>query len=295
MLDRQSRRSRRSRIIAGVVIGISVIAIAPLRIAARQSPAVATVETPAWGTVDFSSLWFGPGRAWIGGAFEDLASLGTAEQKERDLNYVLFLDDHNTHMSGSRRDIQQARRFRRAGERMLWFRHVGREYVVRDPAVLQQVLDIWTPVNEIGDQQGKLGSAQGELGARQGELGAQQGNLGARQGNLGARQGALGARQGAMAERERRLQTEVERRALDEDRRQIESEMRELDREMRALDAQMRELEKPMHQLGEQMEVLGKEMEVLGRKMEDEVRKAETEMRALLERAIATGVAEVAK
>ena len=114
----------------------------------------------------------------------------------------MFVDDDHVHDVRFERDIERARRARIGNERMLWFRHAGQEYVVRDRAILDEVVAIWEPVNMLGDEQGKLGGRQGELGAKQGELGARQGELGAQQGNLGARQGALGARQGAMASRD---------------------------------------------------------------------------------------------
>jgi bla regulator protein BlaR1 len=285
MLDGSSRRSTGSRIVAAAVIGVATLSLAPLRIAAR--PAAVGVDA----TIEAAAR---PPAAALPDA-PDLAPPEGAAQKERDVNFIMFLDDHRTTMSGSTRDIERARRYLRGGEQMLWFRHDGQEYVVRDRKILDQVVALWRPVNEIGDEQGKLGGRQGELGARQGELGTRQGALGAEQGHLGARQGALGAKQGVMAAREGRLQTEAERRAFEEDRRLIEQEMRALDREMRALDAKMHELDTPMQQLGEEMEVLGKAMEVLGRKMEEEVRKAGTGMRALIGRAIATGAAERVK
>jgi bla regulator protein BlaR1 len=280
MLDGSSRRSTGSRAVAAAVIALAALSLAPLRIAARPAAVDAAIEAP------------GRPPAFAVPVASDLAPPEGAAQKEREFNYIMFLDDHRTTMSGSTRDIERARRYRRTGEQMLWFDQGDQEYVVRDPKILDQVVALWRPVNEIGDEQGKLGSQQGELGAKQGELGARQGRLGAEQGNLGARQGSLGARQGVMAARQGRLETEAERRAFEEDRRLIDQEMRELDREMRALNAKMRELETPMQQLGQEMEVLGKMMEVLGRKMEEEVRKAETGMRALIERAIATGAAE---
>ena len=290
MLDSQSPRSIGSRTVAAIVIGVAALSIVPLRISARQAPAVTAVESPAWARFDFPTWWFGPARAWLG----SLMGSGLA-QRERDLNFVMFVDDDRSTMSGSERDIERARRARIGNERMLWFRHAGQEYVVRDRAILQEIVAIWEPVNVLGDEQGKLGTRQGELGTKQGELGTRQGELGTQQGNLGTRQGALGARQGAMAARDYERLTEAERRAFDEERRQIEREMRALDAEMRKLDPKMRELDKPMRDLGAQMEVLGKEMEVLGRKMEEEGRRAETRMRALLERAVTTGIAQAVR
>ena len=290
MLDSESPRSIGSRTVAAIVVGVAVLAIVPLRISARQPPAVAAAGSSAWAGFDFSTKWFEPGRAWLGSLMGSVLA-----QRERDLNFVMFLDEHHTTMSGSSGDRERARRARIGNEQMLWFRHAGQEYVVRDRAILDEVLAIWEPVNVLGDEQGKLGTRQGELGTKQGELGTRQGELGTQQGNLGTRQGALGTRQGAMASRDYERLTEAERRAFDEERRQIEREMRALDAEMRALDPKMRELDKPMRDLGDQMEVLGKEMEVLGRKMEEEARRAETRMRALLERAVTTGIAQAVR
>jgi bla regulator protein BlaR1 len=293
MLDSPSPRSTGSRLVAAAVIGIAALAIAPLRIAARPAALDVTIEPAA-----------PPAPADLPNAMPEPRSVAPtprdpltdwAAQKERDLKFVMFLDDDHSTMSGSTDDIQRAKRYRRPGEQMLWFRHGGREYVIRDRGILDQAIDLWKPVNELGGQQGDLGSKQGELGAKQGAIGARQGQLGAEQGNLGARQGALGARQGTMAAREYRLQTEADRRAFDDERRQIDREMRDLDREMRALDVKMREAQKPMQELDEQMKVLGKEMEALGLKMEEAARKAETGMRELLDRAVATGAAEVVK
>jgi bla regulator protein blaR1 len=297
MLDSPSPRSTGSRAVAAIVIGAAVLAIAPLRMAARPAAVDLTIDSAVQPPpADLHGVGLEPVTPPIlPGTPPERAPVDGAAQKEHDLNYVLFIDGDRTTMSGSTRDIATARRYRRTGEPILWFRHGGREYVVRDQRILDQVTALWKPVNELGGKQGELGGRQGELGAKQGEIGARQGELGAEQGALGARQGALGARQGAMAAWDRRPQTEADRRAFDEERRQIDLEMRALDAQMRALDAKMREVEKPMQDLGRQMAVLGKEMEVLGRQMEEEARKAETGMRALLDRAVSTGAAEAVK
>jgi bla regulator protein blaR1 len=291
MLDSPTTRSTGSRVAAAAVIGIVALAIAPLRIAARPAAVDAAMEAaPQPRPADVAGTALDSTGARIGSvdAAED-----RAVQKERDLNYVLFLDDERTTISGSTQDINSARRYRRGGERMLWFRHGSHEYVIRDPAILDQVIDLWKPVSEIGDQQGVLGTRQGQLGTEQGELGTRQGELGTQQGILGTRQGQLGTMQGILAAREPSIRTEADRDAFEQERRRIDREMRELGREMRALDAKMHEFDKPMRELGAQMEVLGKEMEVLGRKMEEEVRKAESALRALFDRAIGTGAAEI--
>jgi bla regulator protein BlaR1 len=291
MLDSPTTRSTGSRIAAAAAIGIVALAIAPLRIAARPAAVDAAMEAAAPPQpVGVPAIALDLPGSRIGDVD---APGGRAVQKERDLNYVLFLEDGGTTMSGSAQDIDSARRYRRGAERLVWFRHGSHEYVIRDPTILDQVVNLWKPVSEIGDQQGALGTRQGELGTEQGELGTRQGELGTQQGMLGTRQGQLGTMQGILATREPAIRTDAERDAFEQERRRIDREMRELDREMRALDAKMREFDRPMRELGARMEVLGKEMEVLGRKMEQEVRKAESALRALFERAIGTGAAEI--
>jgi hypothetical protein len=215
----------------------------------------------------------------------------------RDLQYVYFHeDDKSTTMSGSTKDIERARQFRKSGERMLWFRDGGKEYVVRDAALLGQVEKIWRPVSELGAQEGKLGAKEGELGAKQGDLGRKQGEIGAQQGAIGARQGSLGARQGVIAGREVGQElTAAQRADIEQERQKIDQEMRELDAQMKQLDAKMKEIDQPMRELGNQMKVLGSEMEVLGRKMQEASDKAEVEMQALLDRAVSSGLAQLVK
>jgi beta-lactamase regulating signal transducer with metallopeptidase domain len=276
MLRDPSTRSIGSRALAAAVVALAAIVLVGVQLAARpQAPVGPAENTPLSAGIDSESL---------------------PQKQRQDLNYVMFLDDHHTSMSGSLSDVDRARRFRRPNEQLLWFRHRGREFVVRDPALLAQVVDLWKPVNVIGEQQGRLGEQQGVLGEQQGKLGERQGKLGAEQGELGERQGRLGDRQAQLDEREeRRARSAAESEALENERRQIAAEMRQLDDLMRVLDLKMLELDKPMRELDDEMRVLDREMEDLDREMRQEVEKAEREMLAILERAISTGKAEEVK
>ena len=294
MLDSPSSRSTGSRVVAATVIGIAALAIAPLRLGARPAAVDPTIDSAVQSAPGNTAAPLDSVTARVRPETSpERAQRAGAAQKEPELNYVMFVDRDSTTMSGSTRDIVTAARYRRGIERILWFREGSHEYVIRDPKLLDHVLELWRPVGELGEQQGILGTRQGELGTQQGHLGTLQGELGTQQGRLGTQQGMLGTRQGVMAARERTLQTDAERRAFDEERRRIEREMRALDDQMRVLTDKMREYDKPMQDLGRQMEVLGKEMEAIGRRMEEESRKAERGMRELLSRAISTGAAEV--
>jgi beta-lactamase regulating signal transducer with metallopeptidase domain len=274
MLRHAPGRPLVAHLLTASAIAIGIAAMVPIRLTARQN------------------------------SFSELASPATAaavpgveQPRDRTLNYVVFVDESRTTMSsGSTADIEHARRHRQGSERLMWFRHNGREYVVRDPRVVEQVIAIWHPVSELGNEQGRVGGEQGALGAKQGAIGAKQGELGAEQGRLGARQGMLGARQGELAARQAAAdRTESGRRAFEKEQRDIEEEMDAVDREMRKLTEKMDELNKPMEDLSDQMEVLGKEMDVLGRKMEEASKKADQEMMELLDRLVSSGGAESVK
>ena len=280
MLRDPSSRSITSRVVASAVIGVAVAAIAPLQLSARApaSPAAMAASAASETSTPQTSL------------------TARNELRKADLNFVLFIDEDRTTMSGSvPGDLDRAKRLKRAGEPMLWFRMAGREYVVRDQAVLQDVLKLWEPVNEVGHEQGKVGEKQGEIGTKQGEIGTRQGAVGAEQGIIGERQAAIGNRQSALADRESRSLSAAQRDELQKERRELDNQMRELDREMRKLDVRMRELDEPMSALNEQMKVLDREMSALNRRMEEAVKKAEDGMRILLDRAISSGAAQPVK
>ena len=194
---------------------------------------------------------------------------------------LLYGNGSSTMMSGSMDDLRKLKRLRGdSKEPVLWYRHDGKEYVIRDPATLKQAREILRPQME-------LGARQGELGARQGALGAQQGALGAKQGALGGQQGALGAQMASLA---------AERAGRDsDDERDLEARERELEVRMEELGRQQEELGRQQEALGRQQEELGRQQEELGRQQEAASKKAERELRGLLEQAIRSGAAQEVK
>jgi hypothetical protein len=214
---------------------------------------------------------------------------------QRDEIEFVFLHEGQTTMSGSTGDIERARRHRKGEEDLLWFREKGREYIVRDPAILSAVRNLWAPVAVIGEEQGEIGAKQGAIGARQAVIGAKQAEIGAHQASIGSRQAAIGARQAALAARQVRSSSDAERTEIDRSMRALDDDMRALDREMRALDARIREFDKPMEDLGKEMEVLGREMDALGAKIDEASSKAQAGMRSLVDKAIASGAAQLVR
>ena len=157
------------------------------------------------------------------------AAVAATVQSADRVSYVLFADDSDsTSMSGSMEDISRARAVRNGLEALLYVRHGGAAYVIRDPEILRQARAIFKPQEELGARQGELGARQGALGARQGALGAEQGRLGAlqanatpreaaqlaiQQGELGRQQGELGKQQGELGRQQGELGREQARLA----------------------------------------------------------------------------------
>ncbi|HEV7509690.1 MAG TPA: M56 family metallopeptidase [Thermoanaerobaculia bacterium] len=193
-------------------------------------------------------------------------------------DYIMLRGDDSATMSGSTSDIDKVRKLRGSGGGdILWFRHAGKEYVVRDAATLKAAVDVFKEQQELGRKQGELGAQQGKLGARQGELGSKQGALGAKQGALGAELGAIAA--------------DRARRGSGDDR-DLEKKEAEIDKKMRELGRQQEELGRQQEELGRQQEPLGRQQEELGRQQEAASRKAEKELKVLKEQAIRSGAAQ---
>jgi beta-lactamase regulating signal transducer with metallopeptidase domain len=192
-------------------------------------------------------------------------------------SYVLLYGNGSATMSGSMGTLEKVKRLRGDSKAdILWFRRDGKEYVVRDAAVLKQAREIFKPQME-------LGAKQGELGARQGELGAKQGELGAKQGELGGRQGALGAEMAALA---------AERISRDDDAADLEQRERGLAARMEELSRKQEELGRQQEALGRQQEELGRHQEALGRQQEAAGEKAQQALRSLIDRALQSGAAQ---
>lgn len=139
-------------------------------------------------------------------------------------------------MHGDMHDLEAAKsHLRELGPGYLWFRHDGKQYVVRGEG-LKEIEALAEEQQDLGAQQGRLGKAQGELGRPQGELGHQQ--------------GALGREQARSAMREDR-----------EAQREAAETQRELGRAQESLGREQAKLGREQAKLGEQQRALSKRME----------------------------------
>jgi beta-lactamase regulating signal transducer with metallopeptidase domain len=191
-------------------------------------------------------------------------------------SWILLQGESNVTMSGSTRDLEKVKQLRKSNEAILWFREDGKEYVVRDPALLARIKELWKPVTELGQRQAKLGAEQAKLGGEQAKLGGQQAALGAKQAALGAQMAALSAELvGRDGDKE-----EYERRMAD-----LGEKMEELGRQQEALGREQEKFSAPQQELGRQQEALGRQQEAASKK-------AEKEMTTLMANAIDSGAAQ---
>ncbi len=283
-----------TRLLAGGIIAIAALAVTPLRLGARDAVLPPVPPLSKWVTTRAMPMPAGAPDAAMPVAGK-VAQETPRQSRQRDELRFVFMTDEITNMSGNRGDIERARSLRQRGETLLWFMQDGKEYVIRDPEVLKQIKEAWEPVSRVGAEQGAIGAKQGAVGARQAEIGARQGRIGAEQAEIGARQAEIGARQAALATREVRQASERDQAEVRAERRALEQKMQDLGRDMETLGEKMDAERQPMDKLGTEMEALGGQMSALGKQMEEASRQAEARMRALIERAVASGTAQLVK
>jgi hypothetical protein len=158
--------------------------------------------------------------------FACVAAASGAEAADRTSYVLMTSGSRNTTMSGSTDDLRRARSLRSAQEGLLYVRHDGAEYVVRDAATLRRAEAIFAPQKALGARQAALGSRQAALGAEQARLGAEQARIGhlqagappRRQEELGRRQDALGRQQNALGDRQNELGRQQDALGREQDR-----------------------------------------------------------------------------
>ena len=180
---------------------------------------------------------------------------------DSDGNKYVFSDgDMNVVNGDGDTDFSDLRRA--YGRRFFWFRHDGQAYVVRDAAIIHELVDLYRPQSELGREQGELGRKQGALGRKQGELGREQGLLAKQQVSVAMR--------------------------FDDDDVSTASRRRELDRKQRDLSRRQADLGREQSRLGEEQSRLGERQSALGRDIE-------RKLTPMIEKMIRDGVARRAR
>jgi beta-lactamase regulating signal transducer with metallopeptidase domain len=291
MLRPPARPSPASRALTASALALATAGIVPVTLAARPGAPLVTPPAPAVNAATrFAEAWPDAPAPPDSVIRHDPA---IQEKPSEQLAFVMFTSDGGATVSASADDMTRARQLHR-GEPMLWVRHRGIEYVIRDDETMQELRRIWRPVDDIGNRRAAAGELQSELGARQGGLAAAQAQLAAEEAARSARQADADVRQAELA----RLRTELER--LEAER--VERARRELARsierqlaEQKLVSEQLREMEEPMRELRERLTAMAEEMEVFRRRMDEASNRAQEETRVLIERALARGLGEIVR
>jgi beta-lactamase regulating signal transducer with metallopeptidase domain len=227
-------------------------------------------------------------------------------------------------MSGHSDDVDAIRAAKRqVGGDFLWLRHDGKAMVVRDPATVARVRELW---NGHGDTEVRMEALQAEMERHSDKLEAISKRMEAatpeggetpamREAAMKTR--ALADQQDRLAREQAAIATRAATRAEDGARTTEEAvRMAEIDRRMAAIDHEMADAERtlttelaqlerslePLKALELEMEAASKPMEELSRKMqalaveyERQALETDRRVRAEFDRAVAAGLAEPVK
>ncbi len=247
---------------------------------------------------------------------------GTVRAGRGDLDaYAMISKDRDgIRLNGSTDDLPDIERARRSltNTDFVWLRRDGKTYVVSDADTMAKMHEAWRDTDRIGAQMEKLGDQMEVHGDRMEALGAQMEKLSPKAEDSAALEAAshrmeqLAEQQSALAERQAKIATQLWRvddaerdrleASMDELSRQQDELGRKMDEQSRVIDreaAQMDRNSEPMEALGRQMDEAGKPMDALGRQMDalgkehdKYVNEAERKTRALLDSAMARGLAQ---
>ncbi len=292
MLGDTTPTGRATRLAALTAILVAVSAVLPIRFVARpvQGPGAAPPAPSAAALVYAAApnIVAPPAHA-------SPAQLSSAASKStRELVYVFFGDGTQRMMSGSETDTARAEQFGRQGERMVWFRHDGHEYIVRDPAALRDIESALQPINQCAGQQQETGARQAQIAMKQAAASMEQAQNRAQHADLVAQHAALlsdlEARQAKLAasgqDRSASAAQELEKVNLE-----LQLATYRMSVASNLENAQTQRISATVDQLREQMEALRKDMDALNRRMKEVSATVETNLARLFERAIATGAA----
>jgi bla regulator protein blaR1 len=307
MLQNDSARSTKSRILAVAVVGLAVAALVPMQLAARRGSESQTGQAapklkPPAASQSQPRERVTPAPTSQG---ERQQPSGRSDQKSGELNFVLLLEDNQQTMSGSLADVARARRHQKNGEPLLWFRADGQEYVVRDRDLIAQARALWNDVYESSFDHAEIAAAAQALSAEALEHGlaaAEQGMKSAHLGGLAAEQAirALTDAHLSMPEIDIRADLESAREQLEQSLPDVEEALRELEQRLKSdLDDQIRDLRQRLRALEEPTRkkdaALSHELQnrvnAFGARVGESARQASEKMRELVERARSAGLA----
>ena len=197
--------------------------------------------------------------------------------------YVLFLENDVTLVNGTARDYERGKTLR-AGpqEQLFWFQRGGKEYILRDPALLKQLQVLFAPQMKLGQQQAVLGGMQKQLANELADLVAQQEAQGEQQAEFGLRMSQLATEQARLQEQ-------------GESTEAIEAEIQGLEEEQGSLEEPQAQLAVQRDGVQQQQQALIQQQEDVARKLDQATRAAQAQLNALVNQAVTKGTATEVK
>ena len=190
-------------------------------------------------------------------------------------------------MSGSTEDAHHVEKLRKTipGD-FIWFQRDEKSYIIRDQATIDRAQKFWAPQEELGKKQEELGKQQEALGKQQEELGAKMEQVQINVPDMTAELDKLKAElkklsSGATVEQVGEMQSEIG---------ELQSKIGEI--QSQAGDQQSK-IGEQMGALGEKQGKLGEQQGELGRQQGELAHEATKKMKALLDEAIAKGIAQL--
>jgi bla regulator protein blaR1 len=201
-------------------------------------------------------------------------------------NAYVYVHPDGASMDGTDSDHRRAISHRaKYGDRYLWFRRDGKEYVVTDRALLGEVDVAMEPQRELGRRQAELGEAQAKLGEQQAAIGEQQTAAAVDMPDLSAEVQRL----------EQRLRTMKGRKASQADIGDLQGEIGALQAKIGEIQAKLGEVSAGIGErqavLGQKQAELGSKQAELGWQQERVAREVQRKIAQVLDRAVRMGVA----
>jgi beta-lactamase regulating signal transducer with metallopeptidase domain len=201
------------------------------------------------------------------------------EASPRDNAYV-YVHPDGASMDGTDWDRRRAISHRaKYGDRYLWFRRDGKEYVVTDRVLLGEVDVAIEPQRELGRRQAELGEAQAKLGEQQAAAAVDMPDLSAEVQRL-----------------EQRVRTMKGRKASQADIGDLQGEIGALQAKIGEIQAKLGEVSAGIGErqavLGQKQAELGSKQAELGWEQERVAGEVQRKIAEVLDRAVRTGVAQ---
>jgi len=190
-------------------------------------------------------------------------------------------------MSGTSEDARHVEKLKKqiSGD-FIWFQRDEKSYIIRDQATVDRARQLWAPQEELGKKQEALGKQQEELGKQQEALGAKMEQVRVNVPDMSAELDKLKAEL-----------KQLSSTATMEQIGHIQSEIGELQSKIGDLQSKAGDqqgiLGEQMGALGEKQGKLGEEQGELGRQQGELAEKASQQMKALIDEAIAQGIAQL--